>query len=68
MQSIRTTNQGTSKNKMVDGLTLLEESILKPDTRLRSCAKAQGCYDHLMDARALVLQYIQDLREEVLKT
>ncbi len=62
-----TTNPDTSKNKMVDGLTLLEESILKPDPRLRSCAKAQHCYNELMDARALVLQYIHELREEALK-
>jgi hypothetical protein len=52
---------------MVDGLTLLEESILKPDPRLRSCAKAQHCYNELMDARALVLQYIHELREEASK-
>ena len=67
MQSMPTTNPDTSKNKMVDGLTLLEESILKPDSRLRSCAKAQHCYNELMDARALVLQYIHELREEALK-
>ncbi len=67
MQSMPTTNPDTSKNKMVDGLTLLEESILKPDPRLRSCAKAQHCYNELMDARALVLQYIHELREEALK-
>ena len=67
MRSMTNTNRVTSKNKMVDGLTLLEESILKPDHRLRNCAKAQGCYDHLMDARSLVLEYINELREEVLK-
>ena len=67
MQSMTTTNPGTSRNKKVDGLTLLEESILKPDPRLRSCAKAQHCYDELMDARALVLKYIHELREEASK-
>jgi len=67
MQSTMTsTNPTTSKNK-IDGLTLLEESILKPDPRLRSCARAQHCYDELMDARALVLQYIHELREEASK-
>ena len=67
MQSMTNTNHVTSKNKMVDGLTLLEESILKPDPRLRSCAKAQGCFDQVMDARELVLEYINELREKVLK-
>ena len=52
---------------MVDGLTLLEESILKPDAKLRNCARAQHCYDELMQARELVLEYIHKLHEEALK-
>ena len=62
-----TTNPDTLRNNLVDGITLFEESVLKPDSKLRNCARAQGCYEELMEVRDLVLQYIHELREEALK-
>ena len=53
----------TSKNQFIDGLTLFEESVLKPDHRLRQCARNQGCYDELMQVRELVLEYLKEVRE-----
>ena len=58
-------NQNTSKSRFIDGLTLFEESVLKPDPRLRQCARNQGCYDELMQIREDVLQYLQDKRRSV---
>ena len=54
----------TSKNQFIDGLTLFEESVLKPDHKLRQCARNQGCYDELMQIREHVLQYLEKLRKE----
>ena len=62
-----TTNHDTLKNNLVDGITLFEESVLKPDARLRNCARAQGCYEELMEVRQLVLEYIHEMREEALR-
>ena len=62
-----TTNHDMLKNSLVDGITLFEESVLKPDSRLRNCARAQGCYEELMEIRQLVLEYIHKLHEEALK-
>ena len=59
-----TTNQSTSKNSYLDGLTLFEESVLKPDPRLRQCALNQHCYKELMEVRDQVLEYIHTLRLE----
>ena len=56
-------NHDTSKNRFIDGLTLFEESVLKPDPRLRQCARNQGCYDELMQIREDVVQYLQDKRK-----
>ena len=60
-----TTNPNTSKNNYLDGLTLFEESVLKPDPRLRQCARNQHCYKELMDVREQVLEYLKTLRKEV---
>jgi len=57
------TNPDTSKSQFIDGLTLFEESVLKPDPRLRQCARNQGCYDELLQIRADVLQYLHDKRK-----
>ena len=57
------TNPDTLKSQYIDGLTLFEESVLKPDPRLRQCARNQGCYDELMQIRDDVLQYLQDKRK-----
>ena len=58
-------SQDTSKNKLLDGLTLFTESVLKPDHKLRQCAKAQHCYDELMEVRQMVLDYLEELRHDV---
>jgi hypothetical protein len=55
-----TMNQTTQKRK--DALTLFEESVLKPDVRLRQCARNQECYDELMQIREDVLEYLRTLR------
>ena len=59
-----TMNPDTSTNHYYDGLTLFTESVLKPDSRLRQCARNQGCYDELMQIREDVLQYLEKLRQE----
>ncbi len=45
------------------GLTLFEESVLKPDSELRQCAHNQECYNELMAVRDNVLQYLKTLRQ-----
>ena len=60
-------NPNTSKNSYLDGLTLFEESVLKPDYKLRQCALNQHCYDELMEVRDQVMKYLADLRKEAAK-
>ena len=48
--------------KRTDALTLFTESVLKPDSKLRNCARNQECYDELMQVREEVLQYLETLR------
>ncbi len=57
-------NHNTSKSSFQDGITLFEESVLKPDNRLRQCARNQGCYDELMRVRERVLEFIAQMRKE----
>ena len=57
-------SQNTSKSSYLDGLTLFEESVLKPDHRLRQCARNQNCYDELMEVREQVLGFLSDLRNK----
>jgi hypothetical protein len=45
------------------GLTLFEESVLKPDHELRQCAHNQKCYNELMYVRENVLEYLKTLRQ-----
>ena len=45
------------------GLTLFEESVLKPDPELRNCAHNQKCYNELMSVREHVLEYLKTLRQ-----
>ena len=45
-------------------LTLITESILKPDNKLRSCAHNQLCFRELMEWREEVLQYLLKRRKE----
>ena len=58
-------SQDTSKNKLLDGLTLFTESVLKPAHKPRQCAKNQDCYDELMEVRQMVLEYLEVLRHDV---
>jgi hypothetical protein len=44
------------------GLTLFEESVLKPDAELRNCAHNQKCYNELMEVREHVLEYLKTIR------
>ena len=45
------------------GLTLFEESVLKPDPELRNCAHNQKCYNELMAVREHVLEYLKTIRK-----
>lgn len=47
-------------DKQRDALTLLIESIMKPDAKLRGCAYNQECYDELMEWREKVIEMLQD--------
>ena len=53
----------TPEIKYDRALTLFEESVLKPDSKLRGCAYNQGCFDELMEIREHVLDYLKTLRE-----
>ena len=59
MRMITVMNQATRRS---NALTLFEESVLKPDSKLRNCARNQECYDELMQVREEVLEYIRTLR------
>ena len=52
------------KTKRRDALTIFMESVHKPDTRLRSCAHNQECFNELMECREEVLQYLDQRRKE----
>ena len=52
------------KTKRRDALTIFMESVHKPDTRLRSCAHNQVCFNELMEWREEVLQYLDQRRKE----
>lgn len=54
----------TQEDKWNRGLTLFEESVLKPDHELRQCAHNQKCYHELMHIRQNVLEYLKTLRKE----
>jgi hypothetical protein len=45
------------------GLTLFEESVLKPDSELRQCAHNQECYHELMYIRENILEHLKSLRK-----
>ena len=53
----------TASQKYQRALDLFTESVLKPDLNLRGCAHNQGCYDHLMEIREHVLEYLKTLKE-----
>ena len=49
-------------------LTLVTESVLKPDIQLRSCAHNQECCNELLEWREEVLQYLLARRREEFPT
>ena len=53
----------TPEIKYDRALTLFQESVLKPDHKLRSCAYNQDCFNELMEIREHVLKYLKTLRE-----
>ncbi len=53
----------TANQKWNDALTIFEESVHKPDTKLRNCAHNQECYNELMWVREHVLEYLHTLRK-----
>jgi hypothetical protein len=50
--------------KRRDGLTILIESIHKPDPKLRGCAHNQKCYHEMMQWREEVIEYLDRRRQE----
>jgi hypothetical protein len=55
--------EGESKrDKWNRGLDIFIESVIKPDSSLRECARNQKCYNELMDVRADVLNYLRTKR------
>ena len=52
------------ETKRRDALTIFMESVHKPDTRLRSCAHNQGCFNELMEWREEVLEYLHQRQKE----
>ena len=51
----------TYEDKWNRGLTLFEESVLKPDVELRQCVHNQPCYNELMEVRQQVLAHLKSL-------
>jgi hypothetical protein len=56
------------EEKRSRALTLVTESVLKPDIQLRSCAHNQECYNELLEWREEVLQYLLARRREEFPT
>jgi hypothetical protein len=52
------------EEKRSRALTLVTESVLKPDNKLRSCAHNQQCFNELLEWRDEVLEYLNKRREE----
>jgi len=52
----------TEQEKWDRGRTLLLESLLKPDTKLRGCAYNQECYNQLMVIREEVIGYVKQMK------
>ncbi len=56
-------NNESQEERYNRGLDLFIESLLKPDTQLRSCAHNQNCYSQLMDIRDTIVLYAKTLRK-----
>ncbi len=48
-------------DKRIRALSLFIESLLKPDSELRSCAHNQKCFNELMSIRDEVMQYVKTM-------
>lgn len=44
-------------------VSLVAESILKPDHELRQCAHNQKCYHELLYVRDMILDHLQTIRK-----
>ena len=53
----------TPEIKYDRALTLFQESVLKPDHKLRACAYNQDCFNELMEIREHVIEYLRTLKE-----
>jgi hypothetical protein len=51
----------TQQEKWDRGRTLLLESLLKPDDKLRGCAFNQGCKDELLAIRDEVVEMVREM-------
>lgn len=51
-------------DKQRDALTLMLESIHKPDAKLRGCAHNQECYTELMEWRQKVIEMLQHYEKQ----
>lgn len=49
----------TEADKRFRAKSLFIESLLKPDSELRSCAYNQKCFDELMEIRDQVVEYVR---------
>lgn len=52
----------TNEEKWQRAVDLFLESVLKPDDKLRQCARNQKCYDEFMSVRDHVLDYLKRAR------
>ena len=52
----------SKQDKWNRGLDIFIESVIKPDSSLRECARNQKCYNELMDVRTDVLNYLRTKR------
>ncbi len=55
----------TNNEKVLLAYDLMIESVHQPDNQLRTAAKEQQCYVHLMQVREDMLDYLQSCRTMV---
>ena len=53
----------SKQDKWNRGLDLFIESVLKPDPKLRQCARNQHCFDEMMSVRDNILEHLKTLRQ-----
>ena len=52
-------------DQKIRGMTLLIESLHKPDPKLRGCAYNQDCFKELMQYRDECIEYLQGKLKEI---